>query len=535
MGYLFGYALICFISTYIFSWLLLRFCRIKAFLDIPDDDRKMHKMPVPRYGGIPFVVTLTAVVLFLFQFSSEYLWFYLSLTVIGLLGFIDDLITLSWRTKLLVQFFVGSYIFYLISLVVPTMQFFLFQFHLPVYLMYGVFMLWFFGILNAVNLVDGMDGLAGGMVFVMFIGFSFLGWITGNLLFLTFSVMVMACLYAFLVFNARPAKFFMGDMGSLFLGFLLAVAPILFFFTSKSQAVLDITPFLVFCSYLILDTFRVFYHRVKQKKNPLKPDRSHFHHQLLDKTGSYNATLFYIYFFIALFILFGMVLLQLRYTTFLSIGYLIFLVLFIVSTRFSGKIIDGLRGLLSYFKTMILKINYLNYQFSTKFLKRVFALYFLVTVSMWLILNSLYDQLVFMIVFLGFITGVQVFFKKNLFFAEGITAVYGYLFLNSLIMDTWYSNGWIIGFGIVKYLLLGVLLNVLGRYLLNNSLLYLFRFWKNSDLLFLVCGLLAFGYITILQWSSLLYLCVLAEVVIVFLCCRAMVHRYPKPELNIVN
>ena len=80
--------------------------------------------------------------------------------------------------------------------------------------------------------------------------------------------------------------------------------------------------------------------------------------------------------------------------------------------------------------------------------------------------------------------------------------------------------------------MLFLLLIVLGRYFLNNSLMYLFRFWKNSDLLFFVCVLLAFGYIVILQRSSLMYSCVLSEVVVVFLCCRIMVHRHPKQEFK---
>ena len=92
----------------------------------------------------------------------------------------------------------------------------------------------------------------------------------------------MGSLLGFLIFNGRPAKFFMGDTGSLFLGYILAVMPLLFYISDINyQKILDLTPFIIISSYFIIDTLRVIFIRLKNKRNPLKPDNNHMHHDLL--------------------------------------------------------------------------------------------------------------------------------------------------------------------------------------------------------------------------------------------------------------
>ena len=92
----------------------------------------------------------------------------------------------------------------------------------------------------------------------------------------------------------------MGDTGSLFLGYCLAVIPFLFMESHKSVGLLNITPFIIMYAYLIVDTLRVMLMRYRQNKNPLSPGNEHLHHLLIEETGSYNGTLFLIFFFVAL-------------------------------------------------------------------------------------------------------------------------------------------------------------------------------------------------------------------------------------------
>ena len=99
---------------------------------------------------------------------------------------------------------------------IPSLVFFEFNFSLPAGIVFILFMVWFMGMVNSVNLIDGMDGLAGGTFFILCIGASFIGWMNHNIVFSVIYLIIMGSLFGFLVFNGRPAKFFMGDTGSLF-------------------------------------------------------------------------------------------------------------------------------------------------------------------------------------------------------------------------------------------------------------------------------------------------------------------------------
>ena len=164
-----------------------------------------------------------------------------------------------------------------------------------------LFIFWFVGIVNAVNLIDGMDGLAGGYIFLTSFFALVIGWITGNKDFIYFNTIFMGAMAAFLYFNQRPAKFFMGDSGSLLLGFHVAVLPLLFFATIPSKEVINMTPFILLSSYLIIDTARVFYDRLRKKMHPFEPDQNHLHHLLYNSTGSYKGTLLTIFVYLSIF------------------------------------------------------------------------------------------------------------------------------------------------------------------------------------------------------------------------------------------
>jgi len=160
----------------------------------------------------------------------------------------------------------------------------------------GIFLFWFIGITNSINLIDGLDGLAGGFMLLISSAAVILGYITGNIIFTYINILFTASLLAFLHFNQKPAKFFMGDSGSLFLGFHLAVLPLLFSLNLNSIALaIDITPFIFLTSYLIADTFRVFSTRAIHGKHPLEPDQLHFHYQIYNQSKSHNFVLMTIF------------------------------------------------------------------------------------------------------------------------------------------------------------------------------------------------------------------------------------------------
>jgi hypothetical protein len=155
----------------------------------------------------------------------------------------------------------------------------------------AVFLIWFVGILNAVNLIDGMDGLAGGFMVLTTVFAVIIGILNEATLFLTLNASLLGALIGFLLFNRKPARYFMGDSGSLLLGYHVACLPLLYHQSINGGAILLITPFLILSSFLIMDTTRVFFSRAMRRQNPMNADTIHLHHLVLKETKSYVGTL----------------------------------------------------------------------------------------------------------------------------------------------------------------------------------------------------------------------------------------------------
>ena len=285
----------CLGTTLWVSWGLLTHVGARAFLDRPDA-RKIHAVATPRYGGIAFVSVYLVFALWLTD-GMSLAWYFLGGLLLFVLGTIDDARILAWQVKLSAQVITAGAIWCVIGKTITEIAFFSLPLHLPSLVIGIGFLIWFLGIVNAVNLIDGMDGLAGGTMLILVFGAALLGAITHRPQLCLLNILLAGTLTGFLHFNSRPAKFFMGDGGSLFLGFHLAVLPILYFATRPplSTPALDITPTILLSTYLIMDTLRVFFVRLRHQKNPMKPDKQHFHHGLLESTLSYNGTLLIIY------------------------------------------------------------------------------------------------------------------------------------------------------------------------------------------------------------------------------------------------
>ena len=145
------------------------------------------------------------------------------------------------------------------------------------------------GIINAFNLIDGIDGLAGGLALINMSGFFLLFFLSGEYSIALISASVIGALFAFLKYNYHPAKIFMGDTGSMILGFMLSAAGILSLVMSRhpnSYFNYTETAIIVFSIFLlpVYDTIRVFSGRIINKKSPFSPDKTHIHH-LLMQTG----------------------------------------------------------------------------------------------------------------------------------------------------------------------------------------------------------------------------------------------------------
>jgi len=315
--------ILLFSGSLLLTTILFKLLGQKYALDHPDF-RKLHVSDIPQIGGLIFGPLL----LFISWWSGLVpQWYIVSGGVSILLGTIDDNRHVSWQIKFTVQLALAAYISIIFWGRFDTITFYNLSFSITQIGLFVIFIIWFIGIYNAVNLLDGLDGLAGGFMLLLCLGLGLSGLNDFAQLNLFFAVILLG----FLVFNQRPAKLFMGDAGSLFLGFHTAVLPLLFLESTPAVNTLNMTPLVLLISYLVADTSRVFFTRLIANKSPMTADTIHFHHLVLQQSGSYLSSIGFI-FFITLFSVIGAVFsFHLELSTNIMLVHLTLLLLFILT------------------------------------------------------------------------------------------------------------------------------------------------------------------------------------------------------------
>ena len=276
---LFVAAVVALISTPVVRSLAFRI----GAVDVPKDGRRMHDHPIPRMGGLAIFFGFLLSVLVFLPLSLQLRSMLLGAVVIVILGIFDDIYALSAKLKVVVQIAAaliavlgGNQITVLSNINVFSSE----PYWELGWLSYPISVLWIVAITNAVNLIDGLDGLACGVSTIssMTLLVIALNVSEPDVAVLT-AALAGACI-GFLPYNLNPAKIFMGDTGSTFLGFVLATVSIqgLFkFYTIFSFAV----PFLML-ALPIFDTCFAILRRVSKGQSPMAPDRGHIHHRLID-------------------------------------------------------------------------------------------------------------------------------------------------------------------------------------------------------------------------------------------------------------
>ena len=256
--------------------------KVKA-VDVPKDGRRMHDHPIPRMGGLAiFLGFLLSVLLFL-ELNPQMRGMLLGAVIIVVLGIFDDIYSLRAMFKFVVQI-VAALVAVLSGNVIEAVSnpnVFSADLYWELgWLKIPVTIIWIVAITNAVNLIDGLDGLACGVSTISSMTLLVIALVASepNVAILM-AALAGGCL-GFLPYNMNPAKIFMGDTGSTFLGYILAVVSIqgLFkFYTIISFAV----PFLML-GLPIFDTCFAFIRRIAHGQSPMHADRSHVHHRLID-------------------------------------------------------------------------------------------------------------------------------------------------------------------------------------------------------------------------------------------------------------
>ena len=273
----------------------------EKFLDKPSSDRASHKISVPTFGGIAIFCAILFSIIFWINLSKYTALQPLlsALLIVFFIGVVDDLISLSPFKKLVGQLLAITVVIYFSDLRITSMHgvFTIHDLPYSVSLLLTAFTM--VVITNAYNLIDGLDGLAASVGIVMTFFFGLLFLINNDLEYVVLSWSLTGALLAFLRFNFHPAKIFMGDTGSLVIGFLLSVFAISivesniiyerFDFEAKGSALavaILIVP--------LFDALRVFVIRVSKGGSPLSPDRNHIHHNLSDLGFGHRRTSLYI-------------------------------------------------------------------------------------------------------------------------------------------------------------------------------------------------------------------------------------------------
>jgi UDP-GlcNAc:undecaprenyl-phosphate GlcNAc-1-phosphate transferase len=244
------------------------------------NDRKVHAAPIPRLGGVAMAIG-AFVPLLVWNHGSVFAQAYLAgAAVLVVTGVADDLWELGPRAKMagqvvaaLVAVFWGGVEIRSLGGLLPDGVI------LPAWLSVPLTLLAIVGVTNAINLSDGLDGLAGGICLLVFCCIGYLAYLTGNEIVGLAAVALSGCIFGFLRFNTHPATIFMGDSGSQFLGFSAVT-----FSLALTQGDTPISPLLplIILGFPILDTLTVMLTRIAQGRSPFVADKNHFHHHLLD-------------------------------------------------------------------------------------------------------------------------------------------------------------------------------------------------------------------------------------------------------------
>jgi UDP-GlcNAc:undecaprenyl-phosphate/decaprenyl-phosphate GlcNAc-1-phosphate transferase len=292
-------------SGYRLALLFLAACAI-AYLSMPyviklahrlgavdqPDPRKVHNRIMPRLGGLGIFSAFIIVMILGVPFSSPIIGILLGATVIFLVGMLDDLLQLSPYVKLLGQSLAAVIAIYF----GVTMDFvtnpFDGQLNLG-WLSIPLTFLWIVGISNAINLIDGLDGLAAGVSGIAAATIGLVAYSQGQVTVFAIAFILVAAILGFLPYNFYPARTFMGDGGSNFLGFILGCLAVMGL--TKTTAVISLFVPILILGIPIFDTFFAIIRRINNRAPIFKPDKSHLHHRLMAIGLSHRRSVVIIY------------------------------------------------------------------------------------------------------------------------------------------------------------------------------------------------------------------------------------------------
>lgn len=260
-------------------------------VDLPGT-RKMHSMPIPRIGGVAMAIGVVVASLIVVPLQAPDRYFLAAAGIVAVFGGLDDRFDLDYRIKLMGQLLACAIV--VIGGGTQIHEFTLDdRVQLPEWISIPFTLFFLVGITNAINLADGLDGLAGGTTFLSLCALAMLAYSSGQMTTAALSLTFAGAVLGFLRFNTFPASVFMGDAGSQLLGFAVGVLS-LRATQNAASAISAATPILLL-ALPILDTLSVIVQRVSDGRSPFAADKNHIHHKLLSLGFEHHEAVMVIY------------------------------------------------------------------------------------------------------------------------------------------------------------------------------------------------------------------------------------------------
>lgn len=346
--------------------LVKRFAVKTGTVDVPNA-RKVHTKVMPRLGGLGIYLAFIVVFFIVFPFIPEAFSvreanfvkaFLVGGTMILLLGALDDRFDLSAKLKFLVQIATACVVVFGFDI---KLEFANIPFHsyssVESWIAIPFTILWIVGVTNAINLIDGLDGLAAGVSAIAIGTIAVMAFLMGNDVVALLCLLLLGSIIGFLYFNFHPAKIFMGDSGALFLGFSLALLSLLGF---KQIAIVSFLTPLILIGVPLSDTLFAIVRRWVQKKPIFSPDKGHLHHCLRELGFSHRQTVLIIYGIAAFFGVLAIIqssaaMYNANWVTFVVICIMVFFLQ--IGAEVIGLIGKTKRPLLDFFARLRMKAN----------------------------------------------------------------------------------------------------------------------------------------------------------------------------------
>lgn len=282
---------VAFITSYFATPWVKKISHKLGAIDIPNH-RKVHNTPIASGGGAAIFLGFFIAFLFLNRFSPEIVGFLVASFIIVILGIFDDILGLSALPKFIIQSLAAMIVIYFgVNIDVTT----LLRGHIPeslAFLSIPLTFFWIIGITNAINLIDGLDGLAAGVSTISAFTISIVAFTNGQLTVAVLALIIGFAALGFLPHNFR-SRIFMGDTGSMFLGFSLATLAIMG--STKLAAAFSLFVPMMILAIPIFDTIFAIARRIITRRPIYEGDRKHLHHRLLDLGFSSLQTVIFIY------------------------------------------------------------------------------------------------------------------------------------------------------------------------------------------------------------------------------------------------